>query len=47
MFLKEEIANLLEDSYADAEEFVLPDVDRPVCNHGGWSKWSRKDNYHW
>lgn len=28
-FLKEEIAELLEDSYANAEEFVLPDVDCP------------------
>ena len=28
-FLKEEIAELLEDSYANAEEFVLPDVDSP------------------
>lgn len=28
-FLKEEIANLLEDSYANSEEFVLPDVDGP------------------
>ncbi len=28
-FLKEEIAELLEDSYANAEEFVLPDVDGP------------------
>ena len=29
MFLKEEIAELLEDSYANAKEFVLPDVDTP------------------
>ena len=29
VFLKEEIAELLEDSYANAEEFVLPDVDGP------------------
>ena len=28
-FLKEEIAELLEDSYANAEEFVFPDVDGP------------------
>ena len=28
-FLKEEIAELLEDSYANSEEFVLPDVDGP------------------
>ena len=28
-FLKEEIAELLEDSYANAEEFVLPDIDGP------------------
>ena len=29
VFLKEEIAKLLEDSYVNAEEFVLPDVDSP------------------
>ena len=28
-FLKEEIAELLEDSYANSEEFVFPDVDGP------------------
>ena len=28
-FLKEEIAKLLEDNYANADEFVLPDVDGP------------------
>ena len=28
-FLKEEIANLLEDSYANSEEFLLPHVDGP------------------
>ena len=28
-FLKEEIAELLEDSYPNAEEFVFPDVDGP------------------
>ena len=28
-FLKEEIAELLEDSYANSEEFVLPDIDGP------------------
>ena len=46
-FLKEEIAKLLENNYANADEFVLPDVDGPYVIMVVGVNGVGKDNYYW